>query len=177
MFKAALAVSTGLALCSAVASAQSPGLGKAISEADIKAWDLDAAPSGKGLPPGSGTAAQGAKVYAEKCAACHKPDLTGGGVPAAGALIGGAPLTNGMGTAQTIANFYGYSTTLFDYIRRSMPFQAPRTLTNDEVYALTAFLLSANKIIPDKQVMNAETLPRVKMPSAGIFINRFPDRI
>ncbi len=155
----------------------SPILGKPISEADIKAWDIDAAPSGKGLPGGSGTAAQGAKVYADKCAACHKPDLTGGGAPGAGRLIGGAPLTNGIETPKTIANFYGHSTTLFDFIRRAMPFQAPRTLTSDEIYAVTAYILAQNRIIPEGQVMNAETLPKVKMPNADNFIIRFPHPI
>ena len=179
----------GLALAAAIAfagpsgpppsraSEPSPGLGRAITEADIAAWDIDAAPSGKGLPPGSGTAAQGAAIYADKCAGCHKPDLTGGGVRGAGRLIGGAPLTSGMGTETTIANFYGHPTTLFDYIRRAMPIQAPRTLTDDEVYALTAFLLSANRIIPEGQPMNAQTLPKVRMPSADIFVIRFPGLI
>lgn len=186
----ALAVGAGLALAAAVAfagpvgpspdrqpPAPSPGIGKAITEADIAAWDIDSAPSGKGLPAGSGTAAQGAKVYAEKCAGCHKPDLTGGGARGAGALIGRPPLDKGMDTTLTFANYYAHPTTLFDYVRRAMPIQAPRSLTNDEVYALTAFLLAENKLIPDNRVMNAETLPKVRMPAADIFIIRFPGLI
>ena len=177
MLKVTALLGAALAVGAAAALAQAPGLGKTITEADIKVWDIDAAPSGKGLPPGKGNAAQGAKVYADKCAACHKPDLTGGGAPGAGTLVGGAPLTSGIETGKTFANFVEHSTTLFDFIRRAMPFQAPRTLTNDEVYAVTAFILARNKIIPEGQEMNADTLPKVKMPNAGNFIIRFPDRI
>lgn len=175
--KCALSLVATVAIGAAGALAQSPNLGKQITEADIKAWDIEAAPSGKGLPPGKGSVAEGAKVYAEKCASCHKPDLTGGGAPGAGRLVGGAPLTNGIETPKTIANFYGHSTTLFDFIRRAMPFQQPRTLTADEVYAVTAFILAENKIVPNGAVMDAHTLPKVKMPNADNFIIRFPDRI
>ncbi len=159
----------GIGVGVALADAKSPGLGKAISEADVKAWDIDVSPSGKGLPPGSGTAAQGARIYAEKCAGCHKPDLSGGGSPGAGALAGA--------DKWTFVKYVEHATTLLDTIRRSMPFYAPRTLSNDEVYALTAYLLAVNKIIPGNQMMNAETLPKVRMPSAGNSIIRFPDRI
>ena len=179
MLRTAIAACAVLSLGTAVAFAHSPSLGKPVTEADIRAWDIDTAPSGIGLPPGSGTASQGAKIYAEKCAACHKPDLSGGGMRGAGPLVSAEmpPLNRGMETATTIVNFAGQSTTLFDYIRRAMPFQAPRTLTSDEVYALTAFILSENKIISERQVMDAESLPQVKMPNAGNFIIRFPDRI
>lgn len=155
----------------------SPGLGKAITEADIKAWDIAAMPDGKGLPAGSGTAAAGATIYASKCSACHGDGGKGANVPGAGPLIGGAPLTNGIDTPKTIANFWGHSTTLFDFIRRAMPFNQPRTLSGDDVYALTAYLLAINKIIGDADVMNAQTLPQVKMPNRDNFIIRFPDRI
>ena len=153
------------------ALAQTPRLGKPVSEADVAAWDISAMPDGTGLPPGSGTPAQGAKIYAEKCVACHGENGTG--KPFA-ALVGGAPLTNGIETPKTIANFWGYSTIIFDFTRRAMPFQQPRTLTNDEVYALTAYILALNKIIDDNDVMNAETLPKVKMPNRDGFMPRFP---
>jgi cytochrome c len=91
--------------------------------------------------------------------------------------VGGAPLTSGIETVKTIANFWGYSTTLFDFIRRAMPWQQPRSLTNDEVYALCAYLLALNKIIRETDTMNAQTLPKVKMPNRDGFIIRFPDRI
>ena len=103
----ALTFGTGAAL------AQSPGLGKPVSEADIKAWDLAVLPDGTNLPPGSGTPAQGAKIYAEKCVACHAEGGKGGGAPGAGPLVGGEPLTNGIDAVKTIANYYAYATTVF----------------------------------------------------------------
>ena len=98
--------------CSAFA--QTPGLGKPISEPDIKAWDIAVLPDGSNLPTGSGTSAQGASIYAEKCVACHGDSGKGGVAPGAGPLVGGAPLTNGIETAKTIANYYPYATTVFD---------------------------------------------------------------
>ena len=92
------------------------------------------------------------------------------------ALVGGAPLTSGIDTPKTIANFWPYATTLFDFTRRAMPWQQPRTLTDDEVYALTAYILALNKIVGENAVMNAETLPKVRMPNRDGFIVRFPER-
>jgi mono/diheme cytochrome c family protein len=172
LLASALAVA---ALGSSAAAAQSPGLGARISEADIAAWDISILPDGTGLPAGSGTAAQGAPIFAMKCAMCHGEAAKGS--PAAAALVGGAPLTGGIETAKTIANFWGYPTTVFDFIRRAMPFQQPRTLTDNEVYALTAYLLALNKIIAEGEVMNARTLPQVKMPNRDGFIIRFPEKI
>ena len=161
--------------CSAFA--QTPGLGKPISEPDIKAWDIAVLPDGSNLPPGSGTSAQGARIYAEKCVACHGESGKGGVAPGAGPLVGGAPLTNGIETAKTIANYYAYATTVFDYIRRAMPFNAPRSLSDDEVYALTAYILALNKLIGDGDAMDAKTLPKVKMPNRDNFIIPYPDRM
>jgi cytochrome c len=159
------------------AFAQTPGLGQSISESDIKAWDIAIVPDGSNLPPGSGTSAQGARIYAEKCVACHGEGGKGEVAPGAGPLVGGAPLTNGIETAKTIANYYAYATTVFDYIRRAMPFNAPRSLSDDEVYALTAYILALNKLIGDDDVMDAKTLPRVQMPNRDNFIIPYPDRI
>jgi len=164
-----------LALAWGTAAAQSPGLGARISEADIAAWDISILPDGTGLPAGSGTAAQGAPIFAAKCAMCHGD--AGKGSPAGNVLVGGAPLASAIETTKTIGNFWGYSTTVFDFIRRAMPFQQPRTLTDNEAYALTAYLLALNKIIGENEVMNAKTLPQVKMPNRDGFIIRFPDRI
>ena len=172
--KPSLVLLVALTLGCGVAEAQSPGLGKPVSEADIAAWDISAMPDGTGLPPGSGTPAQGAKIYVEKCAACHGENGTG--KPYA-ALVGGAPLTTGIDTPKTIANFWGYSTIVFDFIRRAMPFQQPRTLSNDEVYALTAYILALNKIIGENDAMNAQTLPKVQMPNRDGFIIRFPEKM
>jgi cytochrome c len=173
---AALALATGAALGQSPAD-QTPHLGKPISEADIKAWDISVLPDGTNLPAGSGTPAQGAKIYAEKCVACHAEGGKGGGAPGAGPLVGGAPLTNGIETAKTIANYYAYATTVFDYIRRAMPYNAPRSLSDAEVYALTAYILALNKLIGDNDVMDAKTLPQVKMPNRDNFILPYPDRI
>ena len=93
-----------------------------------------------------------------------------------GPLVGGRPLT-AINTPKTIANFWGHSTTVFDFIRRAMPWQQPRTLSDDEVYALTAYILAENRLIGANDVMNAKTLPQVKMPNRDNFILRFPDRI
>jgi len=166
-----------LSLAAGMALAQSTNLGKPISEADIARWDIAILPDGTGLPPGSGTPAQGAKVYAEKCVSCHNEGGKGGGAPGAGPLIGGAPLTNGIDTPKTIANFYGYATTVFDYIRRGMPYNMPRSMSDEEVYAVTAYILALNKIIGENDVIDAKTLPAVKMPNRDNFIIRFPDRI
>ena len=163
-----------LALGADAALAAGPGLGRPVTAAELAAWDISIQPDGTGLPPGSGTPAQGAKIFAEKCALCHGENGKGG---TSAALVGGAPLTNGIETLKTIANFWGYSTTVFDFIRRAMPWQQPRTLSNDEVYALTAYILSLNKLIGQNDAMNAQTLPKVKMPNRDGFIIRFPDRI
>jgi cytochrome c5 len=178
MFTRNLLLPAGVALLlvSGPALAESPGLGKPISEADIKAWDIAVMPDGTGLPPGRGSAAEGLKVYAEKCSACHGDGGKGGpGYPPA--LFGGPPLTSGIDTQKTIGNFWGHSTTVFDFVRRAMPFNQPRSLTNDELYAVTAYLLALNKIIGDTDEMNAETLPKVKMPNRDNFIIWAPDRI
>ena len=177
MRKPLIAIAMTLTFGAGAALAQSPGLGKSVSEADIKAWDIAILPDGTNLPPGSGTPAQGAKIYAEKCAACHAEGGKGGAGPGAGPLVGGEPLTNGIDTAKTIANYYAYATTVFDYIRRAMPYNAPRSLADNQVYALTAYILSLNKLIGENDAMDAKTLPLVKMPNRDNWIMPYPDRI
>jgi len=162
-----------LALTSSAAFAQAPNLGKPINPAEIAAWDINILPDGTGLPPGGGTPAEGARVYAAKCSACHGQNGKGG--PNA-ALAGGNPIKD-MESEKTIANFWPFATTVFDYIRRAMPWRQPRSLSNDEVYALTAYIFSINKLIGENDTMNAQTLPKVQMPNRGGFIIRFPDRL
>jgi cytochrome c len=162
-----------LSLGSSPAFAQGPNLGKPIDPAEIAAWDISILPDGTGLPPGSGTPAQGAPIYAQKCAMCHGIDGKGG---VNAAVVGGGPIKD-MESAKTIANFWPYATTLFDFTRRAMPWQQPRSLTNDEVYALTAYILALNKLIGENDEMNAKTLPKVKMPNRDGFIIRFPDKL
>ena len=177
MHKPPIAVLVALAFGVGAALAQAPKLGKPITEADVQSWDISILPDGRGLPAGNGSPAQGAKIYVEKCAACHGEAGRGGVAPFYPALVGGEPLTNGIETPKTIANYYAYATTVFDYIRRAMPYNQPRSLTGDEVYALTAYILSLNKLIGENDVMAAKTLPQVKMPNRDNFILPYPDRI
>jgi S-disulfanyl-L-cysteine oxidoreductase SoxD len=177
MFKPrAAALLVALAFASAAFAAESPHLGKPVSEADIKPWDISVLPDGSNLPSGSGTPAEGAKLYVDKgCNQCHGDNGKGG---ASNMLVGNPPLTiDGITSNKTIANFWAYPTTLFDYIRRAMPWPTPHTLTDNEVYAICAYLLAANNLIPQDQAMNAQTLPKVKMPNHDNFIIKFPDRI
>jgi cytochrome c len=155
--------------------AETPNLGRPIDEAAIAAWDISILPDGTGLPKGSGTPAQGAPIYAEKCSACHGDNGKGGGLAAA--LVSDGKIVGISAAQKTIKNFWPYSTTIFDFIRRAMPFQAPHSLGDDEVYALTAYILAENKLIGANDVMDAQTLPKVKMPNRDNFIIRFPDRI
>src|SRR5215475_1796684 len=151
-----------------VASADQPGLGKPVSEADLALWDISIAPDGKGLPPGSGTAAQGAAIFAQKCEVCHGKEGVGGS---------NAMLANPPGKSdRTMALYVPYATTIFDFTRRAMPWPQPKTLADDEVYALTAYILARNKIIGENDVMNAETLPKVAMPNRNGFVSRYPEK-
>ena len=169
------AAALAVVIAAGAALAETPNLGKPITEADIAAWDISILPDGTGLPKGSGTPAQGAVIYAQKCAACHGDNGKGGG-PAA-ALVDDRPLAGISAANKTIKNFWPYATTIFDFVRRAMPFSAPRSLSDDEVYALTAYILAQNKLIGETETMNADTLPKVKMPNRDNFIIRFPDRI
>jgi cytochrome c len=170
---ALLAASLMVMFAANASAADSPHLGKPISPADIAPWDITIMPDGTGLPPGSGTPAQGAPIFQAKCSACHGENGKGG---IAAAVTAGPPRAS-LDGGKTIANFWPYATTIFDFVRRAMPYNAPHSLKDDEVYALTAYLLSLNKLIGDNEVMNAQTLPKVKMPNRDNFIIRFPERI
>jgi S-disulfanyl-L-cysteine oxidoreductase SoxD len=164
------------------ASVRSLNLGKPISAADLAPWDIDVQPDGAGLPPGSGTSDQGAPIFANNCAACHGEggkgaQTTTSGAPAAPPVASNVKRNGIDDTTLTIANYWPYATTLFDYIRRSMPWTSPRSLTDDQVYALTAYILAQNKLIDAKQVIDAKTLPKVAMPNRNGFIPRFPERM
>jgi S-disulfanyl-L-cysteine oxidoreductase SoxD len=169
-----VAVAWLLATTATVSLAETPHLGKPLDEAAIANWDISILPDGTGLPRGSGTPAQGAPIFAEKCSACHGDNGKGG---VAAALMDDRKLAGISASQKTIKNFWPYATTIFDFIRRAMPFTAPRSLSDDEVYALTAYILAENKLIGANDTMNAETLPKVKMPNRDNFIIRFPDRI
>src|SRR5690348_3550454 len=167
----------GIALGAVVAgtamAADLPNLGKPIDPKDIAPWDISIMPDGTGLPPGSGTPAQGAPIFAQKCAMCHGENGKGGIA---------APVTNfapkaSLDGGKSIGNFWPYATTVFDFIRRAMPYNKPHSLTDQEVYALTAYVLRLNNLIGENDVIDAMTLPKVKMPNRDNFIIRFPERI
>ena len=167
----ALALGASVAL-GALALAESPKLGKPITQADLAEWDINVLPDGTNLPAGSGKAADGAKIFAQKCVACHGENGQGG---TAVRLIGGPPKAT-LDGGKTIANYWPYATTVFDFIRRAMPWQQPKTLSDDEVYAVTAYILALNKIVGEEDVINSETLPKVKMPNRDGFIVRYPEK-
>lgn len=160
------------------AQAASPaplGIGRPATTAEIAAWDDDVMPDGTGLPAGSGTPAAGAAIFATRCARCHGKTGTEGPNDV---LVGaeprrGFPFWKDRSIPHTIGNYWPYATTVFDYIRRAMPPDAPGSLSNTDVYNLTAFLLHANELISADAVMDATTLPKVAMPAREHFV---PDR-
>jgi cytochrome c len=148
-------------------------LGRAASAAEIQAWDIDVNPTGASLPKGRGTYAAGQKLYAEKCAACH--GAKGEGMPPVyPMLIGAEPrdfsFADDFKKHRTIGNYWPYATTLYDYINRAMPLTQPGSLTPDEVYSLVAYLLAENEVIGRDVVMDATSLPAVKMPGRDHFV-------
>lgn len=159
-----------LAACSlgAIAGdvAPSPRLGRALSHAEAARWDSSVFPDGRGLPPGRGNAVEGAPLFAARCAACHG---AGGRGATAEELAGGTGALNSAAPDKTIGLYWPYATTIFDFTRRAMPMNAPGSLSADEVYALTAYLLFANGIIGERTEIDAETLPRVRMPNRDGF--------
>lgn len=156
-------------------TAQAParlGIGRAATPAEIAAWDIDIMPDGTGLPPGRGTPAEGAQMFASRCAACH--GRTGREGPN-DILVGREPgdtfaFSQNGALPHTIGNYWPYATTVFDYIRRAMPPDAPRSLSDTEVYSLTAFLLHANGLIAADAVIDAASLPGVSMPARKHFV-------
>jgi hypothetical protein len=168
-----------LGLCQA-GSAQSPtyGLGKAPTAEEVKAWDIAISPDGKELPPGRGSAKEGAPLYAQKCAACHGSTGSGGRAPQlikidpTAAPAGKEPpcLSPCIRGANVMGIHSPYATTIWDYINRGMPFGKEGSLKPDEVYAITAFLLYKNGVIPEDQVLDAKSLPQVKMPNRDGYV-------
>ena len=148
-------------------------LGRAPSAADIAAENIDVSPNGAGLPPGSGTPEQGAQVYAANCAQCH--GVNGEGKPPAypqllGGPTGDVDFARDYTIPRTIGNYWPYATTVFGYIRRAMPLTAPGSLTPDQIYAVTAYLLNREGLIPAGTVIDARSLPAVKMPARSRFV-------
>ncbi|WGD53207.1 cytochrome c [Bradyrhizobium sp. CB1650] len=167
----AIAVCVTMLTIAPAAVAQAPQFGQPIAPADIAAWDISIGPDGAGLPPGRGTAIEGEAIYVAKCQACHGEKGINPSVALAGALAGG------MGTlapdkipVKTVGSFWPYATTLFDYIRRAMPFQESKSLTADELYAVSAYILNLNGVVGSNDVIDAQSLPKVRMPNRDGFI-------
>jgi S-disulfanyl-L-cysteine oxidoreductase SoxD len=164
----AATIAAALVVAATAASAQAPQFGQPIAPGDIAPWDISITPDGAGLPSGRGTVAQGEAVYAAKCQACHGEK--GAGRPN-DALVGGAgSLAPDKTPVKTVGSYWPYATTLFDYIRRAMPFQDSKSLTDDEVYAVSAYILNLNNIIGKDDVLDAQSLPKVAMPNRDGFI-------
>jgi len=144
-----------------------PGLGVPATPTQIASADISIPPDGAGLPGGSGTPAQGGQIYAAKCLACHGPEGAGG---INDRLVGGHGTLSTPAPVKTIGSYWPYATTVFDFIRRAMPYPEPHSLTNAEAYALTAYLLHLNGVIAADAVMDAQTLPKVQMPNRGRFV-------
>ena len=157
--------------CAGGATRETPNLGRVATPFEVAGWDVSVPPDGTGLPPGRGTALTGAPVYEQKCLACH--GAKGAGQPN-DRLVGGQGTLASKAPVRTVGSFWPYATTVFDYVRRAMPYLQPRSLTDDEVYAVTAHVLQQNGIIGERDEMNAETLPKVTMPNRGGFVIMYP---
>jgi len=151
-----------------MAQAQVYGIGHAAGQSDLAAWNIDVAADGAGLPKGSGSVERGRSVYARQCAACHGAKGEGG---LADQLVGGKGSLATAKPVKTIGSFWPYATTVFDFINRAMPYNAPQSLSPDEVYSVTAYLLNLNGIVADNAVLDAQSLPKVRMPNRDGFIN------
>ena len=160
-----------LSLAGGTVLAQTPNygnLGRTPTEQEIRAWDIAISLDGKELPPGSGNAQQGAPLYAGKCAGCHGPNLEG--TRLAPRLAGGKGTINTTHPQKSIGSYWPFATSIWDYVNRAMPRYQEGTLTADQVYAITAYLLFRNGIIQETDVMNAQSLPKVQMPNRNGFI-------
>src|SRR5215471_14926049 len=155
-------------------AADAPKFGKPISGSDLSAWDISVFPDGKGLPAGSGTPAQGAAIYAQKCASCHGEKGEGGVSPR---LFGGqGTLKAPAQEVLTVGSYWPYATMVFDFVRRAMPWDKPKSLTNDEVYASVAYILQLNGLMKEGEVLNKDTIMKIQMPNRDGFINLYPEK-
>jgi S-disulfanyl-L-cysteine oxidoreductase SoxD len=154
------------ALPAAAEDAQRLNVGQVVSETDLSSWNIDIGVDGAGLPPGRGSVSQGKAIYENKCIGCHGAE--GRGQPM-DRLAGGQGTLKSDKPVKTIGSYWPYATTVFDYVRRAMPLDKPQSLSADEVYALTAYLLHLNKLVGSRAIMSAQTLPKVRMPNQTAF--------
>lgn len=166
----ALSLSIALLPTALNATGVGSGLGQPASPSDISSWNDDTSPSGN-LPPGRGSVAQGQQIYATQCSACHGDKGQGGPMDK---LVGGVGTLDTKAPVKTVGSYWPYATTIFDYVRRAMPFNAPGTLNNDQVYAVTAYLLYMNGVVPQSAVMNGRSLAAVRMPNHDNFVQKDP---
>ena len=163
-----LAACSALAFGCGAAGAESPNFGRVATPEEIAAWDISIGPDGAGLPPGGGTARQGEAVYLAKCLGCHGE--RGGGKPSDQLAGGQGTLGPGQAPVKTVGSFWPYATTVFDYVRRAMPLNESKSLTNDETYAVVAYILQINGVIGENDTIDARTLPAVRMPNRDGFV-------
>jgi S-disulfanyl-L-cysteine oxidoreductase SoxD len=167
---ATLAIAATLAATVSIA-ADPYGIGRPATPPEIAGWDIDVKPSGAGLPPGRGDVSEGEAIYAEKCASCHGPH--GEGKPM-DQLVGGFGTGADMKPHKTVGSFWPYATTLFDYVRRAMPLNAPQSLTPDEVYAVSAYVLFLNGVVPQETTLDKDNLAKIAMPNRDGFVSAYP---
>jgi S-disulfanyl-L-cysteine oxidoreductase SoxD len=170
--KIAHAALAAIITASGVAYAAEPyGFGRPPTPQEIAGWDIDISPNGAGLPPGSGDVRQGEAIFAEKCASCHGP--RGEGKPM-DRLVGGFGTLRDKKPEKTVGSFWPYATTLFDFVRRAMPLNAPQSLTPDEVYAVSTYVLFLNRIVAQDTSLDADSLAKIKMPNRDGFVSAYP---
>ncbi len=157
-----------LAVAWSAAERGSFDLGRVATDDTIRAWDIDVAPDGTGLPVGSGTVGEGVKVYAERCASCHGETGVEGPMSR---LVGGRGTLATPHPLKTVGSYWPYATTLFDYLYRAMPLNAPQSLTPNQVYSVAAWILFRNGLLEKDAVLNQETLPKVQMPHRDGFVS------
>ncbi|MBV8924303.1 MAG: cytochrome c [Bradyrhizobium sp.] len=157
------------AVISSAAHAESSkyGIGRLATDREVAGWDIDIGRDGRGLPPGGGSVQDGRKLFEEKCASCHGEKAEGG---IGDRLVGGQGTLTSAKPVKTVGSFWPYAPTLFDYIRRAMPMNAPQSLSNQEVYALSAYILNLNGLVPDNATLDAKSLAEIKMPNRDGFV-------
>src|SRR5271154_6507503 len=166
--KSALVI-VALAMLASFARAETPGhygIGRTATDAEIAGWNIDIGRNGENLPTGSGTVAHGKEVFAQQCAACHGEKGQGG---VGDRLVGGQGTIATPKPIKTVGSFWPYAPTLFDYIRRAMPQNAPQSLSNEDVYAVAAYILNMNGLLPADATLDSKTLSAIKMPNRDMF--------